>query len=1042
MSIKQLNPSCQVFLTTIRPLLEAYEHDIQNQWQTTGLAKIQATPTQLALLAAHFGTFDGAKRRTPLSIVVNGGLEESQTLVTALTAWSTLFPRTASWHLITHELTDQEQAGSIVTNLSHALHYFLAAQPGHHFVIPQKSLALALPDPTLYRQQTRLLQVDEQVKLRDLVQDLVQLGFSRYETVSEPGAVRIRGEHIDISHPSWSGAYTITFYGNTIESIVRHQGRRSETVSSISLPPMKFPAATSPLSQTLRQTILWRPLHLEEYQGLKTVAYDVLQPALPFPLPELSPLPATLSGTPLIIAYKNLARIKQYLADHDATDITLCPSSLAEIPLRLHAGSHYILSEQALFANTRARAPRLSLSAGLALLADLKEGQPAVHADHGIGVYEGLQTRIINNTARDYLMLRYAAGDTLSVPVEYAQKVTAYLGASIPIIHRLGSPLWAATRRQAQHDAEKFAGELLQVARARAQQSGRISRVSARLEEALEQTFPFTLTPDQEETWQAVQSDLERAQPMDRLVVGDVGFGKTEIAIRAAYHVAANGRQVAFLAPTTLLVQQHADSFANRFPNFPSKVGEGTVSPPTLRTGIGVLSRFSSPRERQRIRARIAAGELAIVIGTQALLSKSTHWHNLGLVIIDEEQRFGVSHKEHFKKLRATVDVLSLSATPIPRTLSMALSGLKDLSIISTPPEGRKSVQSYVGPQTDTLIQQALERELARGGQAYVVSRTIRGLSALAHRLQKIVPRARLGVIHGQLPGAKLAEIMEQFDRGKIDILVSSTIIENGLDLPNANTLLVMQATYFGLSELYQLRGRIGRRERQGYAYFLYNQRELTSLQRQRLTALTEATRLGSGWAVAERDLQIRGAGNLLGAEQSGTVNAVGVQFYLDMIHDALAQEQRAGVSPRDVVVQLPLAAIIPTSYIADVSLRTHYYQILSRASSLAELKSHFAALTKQYGSPPLEMENLYLILRLQHVAASASITRLASQAITPVDEDPYMRLSLEAASLPAILPKLSSLGNWVVHQSALTLDVTSITPVLIEQMISYLSPH
>ena len=661
---------------------------------------------------------------------------------------------------------------------------------------------------------------------------------------------------------------------------------------------------------------------------------------------------------------------------------------------------------------------------GLKLIQELTEGNPAVHADHGIGIYEGLQTKSYDGRPKEYLVLRYAAGDMLAVPVEYAHKVTAYVGQTHPPIARLHTSAWAKTKRTARADAVRFAKELLDIASRRAAVQREPYLIDAAAENKLAASFPYELTPDQAKAWQEVQHDLQQPEAMDRLVVGDVGFGKTEIAIRAAYHGAAAGKQVAVLAPTTLLVQQHADTFRQRLPELADR--------------IGVLSRFSPEKERKKIRSLIADGQLNIIIGTHALLSEKVTWHNLGLAIIDEEQRFGVKHKEHFKEIRARLDILSLSATPIPRTLSMALSGLKQLSIISSPPVGRKSIITYVGHESDARIAEALEQELKRHGQVYVVAPRVRALPALAHRIQQLAPRASIGVAHGQLPERELAAVTASFDQGQLDILVSSSIIENGLDLPAANTIIVMHATTFGLGDLYQLRGRVGRRQRQGYAYFLYNHSELTSVQRQRLVALTETARLGSGWNLAQRDLEIRGAGNLLGAEQSGSVNAIGVQLYLDMVRDAAASDHTL-VDRRAVDIELPLPALIPPHYLAEQTARARAYQALARAATPAELKQERDNIEQKFGPFPAEALNLFLILQLQHAAAAAGITAVTSRIITPPRQSHFARLTVHTARVPKVAAALSPLGTWRVQENTLSLDIASVTSALVQKIISLL---
>jgi len=679
-----------------------------------------------------------------------------------------------------------------------------------------------------------------------------------------------------------------------------------------------------------------------------------------------------------------------------------------------------MLSEAAITTNKPAQ-PAISFDAAQELINQLEIGRPAVHADHGIGIYEGLRKRRIDGNEREYLMLRYAAGDALSVPVEYAHKVTAYSGSSHPTVHRLGGTIWLKTRRKAQVNAAEFAKELINITKSRLSASRLPYVIDAAKEADLNTNFSFTLTPDQIKVWQEVVGDLTGQHPMDRLIVGDVGFGKTEIAIRASFHVAHNGRQVAVIAPTTLLVQQHADTFKQRLPDFSGH--------------IYTLSRFSSIADKKKVHAAMKSGQAKIVIGTHALLHSLAQWNNLGLAVIDEEQKFGVKQKEHFKKIRSAVDVMSLTATPIPRTLSMALSGLRSLSTIATAPENRLSVETYVGQKNNQVLSNAIGRELDRQGQTYIVAPKVRYLAAIKSEIRTLFPAARLGVAHGQLPDLQLSRTIQAFDAGELDILICSNIVENGLDLPNVNTIIVWQAPHFGLAELYQLRGRVGRRQRQGYAYFLYNQGQLTPLQRERLTAITENARLGSGWSIARRDLEMRGGGNLLGREQSGAIDAVGVGLYLDLISQAVNPDEIMS----DTDVQLPISAIIPPDYIADDRVRATWYGRLSRAGNLNRLTQLSKLLVSQFGPAPQEVKNLETVIKLQIIGAKLQIKKIHYQVIAPPDEDQYYRLSVDARDPLKILSALTPIGNWAIRHASLQLDTDKIDSDLIKRIIEAL---
>lgn len=660
------------------------------------------------------------------------------------------------------------------------------------------------------------------------------------------------------------------------------------------------------------------------------------------------------------------------------------------------------------------------------LIGRLTPGKPAVHADHGIGVFEGLVQRMINGAQQEYLVLRYAEGDSISVPVPFAHKVSTYIGESAPGIYRLGGTLWSKTKHKAKEDAAAFAKELIEITKKRTAAQRTPYVIDQTIEHALNTSFGYTLTPDQKTVWEEVQQDMEQPYPMDRLVVGDVGFGKTELAIRAARHAVANGKQVAILAPTTLLVQQHVDTFKTRLPE--------------LQNSIFLLSRFTSTQDIKTAKQHLSENKPAIIIGTHAILSTSVPWKSLSLLVIDEEQRFGVQQKEQLKKYRSTVDILSLSATPIPRTLSMALSGLRSLSVIATAPQGRKDSETYVKKQTDTTLRDAITQELSRDGQVYIVAPKIRMLHMIQETVVALLPSARTAIAHAKLPDEQLSHIIREFDTGNIDILISSSIVENGLDLPNVNTMIVYNASHFGLAQLYQLRGRIGRRSRQGYAYFLYSQEKLTHLQRSRLSALTDACRLGSGWDIARHDLEMRGAGNLLGREQSGSPHEVGMQLYLDMVDGRAEQEDIRA----DIHIHLP--AYIPPSYSEDTNERTAWYIRLSRSQTIQELHQKRNALQESYGPLPQEVHNLITIICLEIAATHAGITKITSKTISPIDEYPYVKIECVAKDPVKTLQKLSQIKNkngspstWAIRDHTLSWKTDVITPGLVAQFTSVL---
>lgn len=508
-------------------------------------------------------------------------------------------------------------------------------------------------------------------------------------------------------------------------------------------------------------------------------------------------------------------------------------------------------------------------------LKGLKPGDYLVHLDHGIGRFNGVSTIVHGHKelSKKYYLLEYGGDDKLYIPVGLERKLTRYIGFQEPKLSRLGSTLWQRTKRKIKEEAEKFARELLSVF-AKKEISRRIPYPQKEISQSLDATFEYSLTPDQIEALKEISRDLEKEKPMDRIVCGDVGFGKTEVALRAATRVAENGRQVAMICPTTILASQHLSVFQKRLKNLPFR--------------IEILSRLQSKKEQQKIIQDLRGGKIDILIGTHRILSRDVKFQNLGLLIVDDEQKFGVRQKEKLRKLKPDIDVLSLSATPIPRTLSMALSSLKDISLIRTPPEGRKGIKTYIAPFKKEIVKKAIETELERGGQIYFLHNRIETISAFKKFLERLKTGAKIGILHGRLEEKEMVKVMDDFQKGKFDLLLATTIIENGLDLPKVNTLIVDAATKLGLAQSYQIRGRIGRSYIQSFAYFFYPKKKLTPLAKKRLRSLKRAEELGSGYGIALADLEIRGAGNILGKEQSGNINRIGLNLYCQMISQAV----------------------------------------------------------------------------------------------------------------------------------------------------------
>ncbi|NQU77302.1 DEAD/DEAH box helicase [Candidatus Falkowbacteria bacterium] len=617
------------------------------------------------------------------------------------------------------------------------------------------------------------------------------------------------------------------------------------------------------------------------------------------------------------------------------------------------------------------------------LKSEIHKGDFVVHEDHGIATFKGTGTHEIDNIKKEFFILEYKDNDKLYAPVELADKIDKYIGLANPPIHRLHGSSWHQITKKIKEQAEKVAKELLDLYAQRKIAHAPAFGPKAPEEHELESSFPFQETPDQLQTIKEVTNDLEQTKPTDRLVCGDVGFGKTEVAVRAAFKAVMNGYQIALLSPTTILAQQHYDTFLNRLKKFP--------------VNVEVLSRFKSKTAQKKVIASTKNGLIDILIGTHRLLSKDVEFKNLGLIIIDEEQRFGVEHKEKLKKLRTNAHILTLTATPIPRTLNFSLAGLRDISCILTPPEGRQKIKTTIKQYEEKDIKTAIEKELARKGQTYFVHNQVETIGIATKKLSRLVPHARFGIAHGQLPEEKLASVMSDFDNKKIDVLVCSTIIENGLDLPNVNTIIIDNATRFGLAQLYQLRGRVGRSDRQAHAFFFYHRLPprlggderggltrlggdergggLTPRETARLQALKQAEELGSGFQLALRDMEIRGVGNILGKKQHGSVAAIGLSLYTRLLSNAV-EELKTGIKPRpipNISIDLPLESNIPKEFEPNEPKRLNLYQRLSTITSLNELKKvetqYFASPKKNKMQNIKPLQNLFHLLEIKLLA-------------------------------------------------------------------------
>ncbi|BAC71261.1 transcription-repair coupling factor [Streptomyces avermitilis] len=609
----------------------------------------------------------------------------------------------------------------------------------------------------------------------------------------------------------------------------------------------------------------------------------------------------------------------------------------------------------------------------------LEAGDYIVHEQHGVGRYIEMVQRTVQGATREYLVVEYAPakrgqpGDRLYIPTDQLEQITKYVGGEAPTLHRLGGADWTKTKARAKKAVKEIAADLIKLYSARMAAPGHAFGSDTPWQRELEDAFPYAETPDQLTTIAEVKEDMEKTVPMDRLICGDVGYGKTEIAVRAAFKAVQDGKQVAVLVPTTLLVQQHFGTFGDRYSQFP--------------VNVRALSRFQTDTEAKATLEGLREGSVDVVIGTHRLFSSETKFKDLGLVIVDEEQRFGVEHKEQLKKLRANVDVLTMSATPIPRTLEMAVTGIREMSTITTPPEERHPVLTFVGPYEERQIGAAIRRELLREGQVFYIHNRVESIDRAAARLREIVPEARIATAHGQMSEQTLEQVVVDFWEKKYDVLVSTTIVESGIDISNANTLIVERGDNFGLSQLHQLRGRVGRGRERGYAYFLYPpEKPLTETAHERLATIAQHTEMGAGMYVAMKDLEIRGAGNLLGGEQSGHIAGVGFDLYVRMVGEAVADYRASlegGVEeepPLEVKIELPVDAHVPHDYAPGERLRLQAYRAIASVNTEEDIKSVREELVDRYGKLPEPVENLLLVAGLRMHARACGVGEIVLQ--------------------------------------------------------------
>ncbi len=925
------------------------------------------------------------------------------------------------------------------------------------------ALVEGMPPPAA-RPDAVVVRVGDEPGMDGLARSLALAGYERVERVDERGQFAVRGGIVDVFPSTGREPLRIELFGDEIEqvrafspftqralhaveeAVVHPAAERRPDLAETTLPAHEWeedePAARAAPDDLVPPVgrgpdLVWQPDDVRrvcEEEGLPVPRLDGAAELDPFPRGQAFQFEAqrpaiaarglaeaenelagfVRSGNRVVVAFPHRGealRQGALLRKVEAAALVQGEALPREPSLRFAVSAArrgfvwrelglVLLPDTQVF---RKKPPRADARLGraLATFADLRVGDYVVHEDHGVGKLLGFETKEVAGVTRDYLFLAFRGEDRLYVPHEQLGKLSKYIGADAksPTLSKLGGKAWQNLKTRARESVRELAGELLALYAQRQRAEGVTFDLQNEWLERLETSFPYRETDDQARAIEAVKEDLESPRPMDRLVCGDVGFGKTEVAVRAAFAVAVNGKQVLVLCPTTILAEQHWNTFRDRYRDFPVRVE--------------MVSRFRGPAETKQVLADFAAGKVDVLVGTHRVLSRDVIPKELGLVILDEEQRFGVAQKELMRSLRLEVDVLALSATPIPRTLHMSLSGLRDISIIETPPEGRRPIRTIVDEYDEEAIRVALEREHAREGQSFYLHNRVETIDEVAAKLRQLCPGLRFLVAHGQMNERELEERMHAFLAGDADVLVSTTIIESGIDIPQANTLIVERADMLGLSQLYQIRGRVGRSDVTAHAHLYYpDASELTPEARARLSTLADHTELGAGFQIAMRDLEIRGAGDLLGAEQSGHVAALGFELYVEMLNEAVAElsgQRRLAVRP--VRVDARVDAYIPATYVASEALKIDLHRRLALVEDDDELRELRAATEDRYGPPPQPVANLFAIqeakLKLARIGADYLVFRGGRATVGP--------LALGSQELRA----LRSLVDTVVYTAA-----------------------
>lgn len=913
-------------------------------------------------------------------------------------------------------------------------------------IVPAAALLNKLEPRDTFAAQALTLAPGTNIELETLAARLVELGYTRETMIDTPGTFACRGGIADIFPIGWDAPVRLDFFDTELESMRYFDTDTQRSGAPCTRPLELYPCTVTHAAGNLLDYLSDDTLlvideaaqceqTITESEQEREIYFDSLLEARRLKKPELTAFAATylaaddvlreISARPHTCFMQMEAKsvIRQDI--HIDLKAASAPSYVGQIPLfaedlakwrkqgrhiffcagsRLRAGnlrdilSEYdypeaaigicapsggfdypaakliMLTERELLGKaTKHNRTTKHKDTDINAFVELKPGDYVVHTNHGVGRFVGIERVTADSVTADYLKIEYAAGDKLFIPVEQMHLVQKYIGSDSgsPRLNRLGGNQWEKTKAKVRASVQDMADELLRLYAAREQATGFAFSPDTNWQREFEDAFEYEETPGQLTALEEIKRDMQSTKPMDRLLCGDVGYGKTELAMRAAFKAVQDGKQVAMLAPTTLLAEQHYNNFCARFANYP--------------VNIVLLSRFVTAKQQKAALAALADGSADILIGTHRLLSKDVKFKSLGLLLVDEEQRFGVAHKEKIKQLKGSIDVLTLSATPIPRTLHMSLVGMRDMSVITTPPKDRLPVETYVVEHNKRLIKNAIEREIARGGQVYYIFNSVKSIIEKQAELEDLIPGVTILAAHGQMTEAQLKPIMTDFLEGRGDILLCTTIAESGLDIPNVNTLIVENAENFGLAQLYQLRGRVGRAKRQAYAYFTYRPgRQLPDDARRRLSAIRDFTQLGAGFKIAMRDLEIRGAGNLLGAEQHGHIAAVGFDMYCKLVNEAIEQglgEAPATPSAPDLRLDLGIDAYIPDSYIAEGALKFEIYNKIAAITAGEDTAPLLAEIAERFGPPPRQIINLFGILQIRNLAQAAGAKALTAPA-------------------------------------------------------------